>query len=237
MKAIKHPQTEIITVHDTDGPIAALPRFKRFVGGVGWANTDKASDLGQNWAIVVGEQEDNELMAMQECRGSIPALCKQMVDLKDQFLCLSWYCDAAEIHKSKVRMLRDYEGLTHYKFEKDVYGRKSYATPSDTWPHFRTERPLTSIAAVSDMVKMDLKAGYDRLREMIRTKEFGFYSGCPSLSRLMIRSFNDKRPDEESMDSPVVVAAVYAVEMLLRTRPLDTKKGKPKINPYPNRKR
>lgn len=227
--------TEISKLYTTDVP--ELPKFKRFVGGIGWGKEDKPGALAKTWLAVFGEQEDSRVMQIAEEFGTLQVIGKKAIDWKDQLLCERFYVNGAELHNQKVRHLRTLEGLTFYKKEKGIL-REIYPTDTATWPHFRDTRPLTSIIPVPDDIKVDMSAGFSKLHGMA-TQEHSliFYGPCEELSRLILKSQIKERKPEETLNHPLIEASVFAVSMLLRTRAVEGEKQKQWRNPYPNRAR
>ncbi len=218
-------------------PVAKMPVFKRFIGAAGWACEDRTHNFARNWLCCFGEQENNVLRLFVERSGSLAALCRHAVDVKDTLLCHTFWVNASEPNNMKVRELRSHEGLTFYTKKKDVLDRIKYPTPTTTWPHFRSERPLASVVPVPDNILSDMKAGFAKIEEMVRRQELVARSGCTEFAEILKQWSNNLRPQDEVAKHPLFNASVFAVSMLLRTRPTEGQKKKKPEDLYPNRKR
>lgn len=237
MKAFLNKQTNLFELRDGDKLAPNLPKFKRFFGGIGWGQEDKPGDYSKTWIALFGEQEDKRIMQIAETKGTLQQIGKEAINLKDRFLCERFYVDASEIHNQKVRYLRTLEGLTFYNKKQGVL-RTIYPTDTKTWPHFRADRPIASVVPVPDDIRADLAAGFSNIHALAtQQKELIFYGPCERLADLILKSQIKDRKPEETYSHPLVAASVYAVSMLIRSRPTEGQKQKTPVNPYPNRRR
>lgn len=237
MRAFRNTSTNLYELRDKDKPVPNIPKFKRFVGGIGWNREDRPGDLAKTWITLFGEQEDDRITQIAEEHGTLQAVGIKAINLKDQFLCDRFYVDASDVHNQKVRYLRSLEGLTHYKQEKGLL-RTIYPTDTKTWPLFRASRPTAAIVPVLDDVRVDIAAGFSLIHELATQQhKLVFYGSCEKLADLVLKSQVKERKPDETYGHPLVAASVFAVAMLLRTREVPIKKKRPTRNPYPNRAR
>lgn len=237
MKAFLNPKTDLYELKHNDKPVPNMPSFRRFVGGIGYGRTDRPGDMAKTWLVLFGEAEDLRIWQLIEFMGTLQAVGKEAINLKDRFLCGVFYVDASDVHNQKVRYLRTLEGLTFYKQEKGVI-RPIHPTDTATWPHFRGSRPLASVAPVLDDIRADIDAGFSLIRSLATDqRQLKFYGACEKLADRVVKSQVKDRKPEEALADPLVNASVFAVSMLLRTRPVADVRNKRSRVLYPNRKR
>ncbi len=239
MKAIRKetPTGELFTLVDEHGEtIPNMQRFKRFVCGVGWACERQTHNYAKDWLLLVGEQEDGVPLCILERSGTRPTILREVVNIKDLFLCREFWVNASEVHELKVREMRQYEGLTYYRHETTTFGTTKWITDPATWKHFRPERPLAFVAGVPEIITADIATGFTNFDQMARSQKLLIRATCLEVNLLLKDWSNQYKQKDKVAEHPLIHAAVFALSMLLRTRPVEGKQEKP-YNPYPNRRR
>jgi hypothetical protein len=224
----------LLLVDDEKHLVPSMPKFKRFLGAFGWPDRHRQKQYAQHWLSLIGEQEDNVLRVFAESCGDLYGVGKTAIDMKDLYFADSFYVKSGELHNQAIRELRTLEGLTYYKSEQDILGRRRWITDAATWPHFRDYTTVASVVGVSDNVAADMLSGFQQIKWLASQGKLLVRGVCME-SLFLIR--DAKPPYDELLNHPLAQALVFTVSMLLRTRPVEGMKREKQRILYPNRKR
>lgn len=213
MKAYKLAKTDLLELRDDDSKrVEDSVLFKRFAGGIAWANLTEPDPYSRNWGVIVGEREDSLYTFFTEFSGDRATLADKMIEWKDRLLCSRFY--ASDEDEQSLLDLRKVDGLTHYKSHKDITDRKVYDHQGEHWPYFRGRENVASIIPVGLDVRGNLWSGHELVKQLVNTKKAKVRWDCIIFESLIYQN----PPYDRILAHPCMQAAIYAVLMLERTK-------------------